>query len=212
MEKYIEELKAKIPKALYDNISEKLAADRCYSIWQYCLDCVQEMADAWEELNGENLVWVPGHYEAKTSTDDTIQIGPPLSYPYYHLCYFDKDGCFDEEFGKEDRLFDFLGALFTQNILDKDNPQDETVRLYYHVGKFNTYEITLIPDIESNLQPGDSNAVTGIEWNGRLYRLEANLVDLFILVKVNQKSAKNDTARILFGNKTFCELKVVAIR
>lgn len=71
MEKYIEELKTKIPEALYDNISEKLAADQCYSIWQYCLDCVQEMADAWEELNGENLVWVPGHYEAKTSTDDT---------------------------------------------------------------------------------------------------------------------------------------------
>ena len=28
MEKYIEELKAKIPKALYDNISAKLAAER----------------------------------------------------------------------------------------------------------------------------------------------------------------------------------------
>jgi hypothetical protein len=23
------------------------------------------MADAWEEVNGENLVWVPGHYERK---------------------------------------------------------------------------------------------------------------------------------------------------
>ena len=212
MEKYIEELKAKIPKALYDNISEKLAADKCYSILQYCLDCVREMADAWEELNGENLVWVPGHYEAKRSTDDTIQIGPPLSYPYYHLCCFDKDGCYDEEFGKEDRLFDFLGALFAKNILDKDNPQDETARLYYHVGKLNTYEITLIPDIESNLQPGDSSAVTSIEWNGHLYRLEANLVDLFILAKMNQKSAKNGTMRILFGNKIFCELKVVATR
>ena len=151
-------------------------------------------------------------FRSKTSTDDTIQIGPPLSYPYYHLCYFDKDGCYDEEFGKEDRLFDFLGALFVQNILDKDNPQDETARLYYHIGKFNTYEITLIPDIESNLQPGDSSAVASIEWNGRLYRLEANLVDLFILAKMNQKSAKNDTMRILFGNKTFCELKVVTTR
>lgn len=69
MEKYIEELKTMIPKALYDNISEKLVADQCYSIWQYCLECVQEMADAWEELNGENLVWVPGHYEAKNSND-----------------------------------------------------------------------------------------------------------------------------------------------
>lgn len=212
MEKYIEELKAKIPEALYDNISEKLAADQCYSIWQYCLECVQEMADAWEELNGENLVWVPGHYEAKTSTDDTTYIGPPLSYPYYHLCYYDKDGCFDEEFGKEDRLFDFLGALFAQNILDKDNQQDETARLYYHVGKFNTYEITLIPDTEFSLHLGDSNTVTGIEWNGRLYRLEANIVNLFIFNQVDRGSIKNDTVRILFGNKTFCELKVVATR
>ena len=48
MEKYIEELKAKIPKALY----EKLAADQCYSIWQYCLDCVQEMADTMRILFG----------------------------------------------------------------------------------------------------------------------------------------------------------------
>ena len=52
MEEYIEELKAKIPKALYDNISEKLAADQCYSIWQYCLDCVQEMADTMRILFG----------------------------------------------------------------------------------------------------------------------------------------------------------------
>ena len=208
MKEYIEELKTMIPKALYDKADDTVQGDQ----WTVCLECVQEMANAWEILNGENLVWVPGHYEAKTPTDDTIQIGPPLSYPYYHLCYFDKDGCYDEEFGKENRLFDFLGALFARNILNKDNPQDETVRLYYHVGKFNTYEITLISDIESNLQPGDSSAVTSIEWNGRLYRLETNLVDLFIYDKVNYKFAKNDTMRILFGNKTFCELKVVAIR
>ena len=208
MEKYIEELKTMIPKALYDKADDMVQGDQ----WTACLECVQEMANAWEILNGENLVWVPGHYEAKTPTDDTIQIGPPLSYPYYLLCYFDKDGCYDEEFGKEDRLFDFLGVLFAQNILDKDSPQYEVARLYYHVGKFNTYEITLIPDIKSNLQPGDSNAVTGIEWNGRLYRLEANIIDLFILYKADQKFPKNDTMRILFGNKTFCKLKVVATR
>ena len=208
MEKYIEELKTMIPKALYDKADDTVQGDQ----WTACLECVQEMANAWEILNGENLVWVPGHYEAKTPTDDTIQIGPPLSYPYYLLCHFDKDGCYYEEFGKEDRLFDFLRALFAQNILDKDSPQYEVARLYYHVGKFNTYEITLIPDIESSLQPGDSNAVTGIEWNGRLCRLEANIVDLFIWDKVNQKCAKNDTMCILFGNKTFCELKVVATR
>lgn len=26
------------------------------------------MADAWEEINGENLVWVPGHVEGKIYT------------------------------------------------------------------------------------------------------------------------------------------------
>ena len=208
MEEYIEELKTMIPKALYDKADDTVQGDQ----WTVCLECVQEMANAWEILNGENLVWVPGHWEAKTFTDDTTQIGPPLSYPYYHLCYYDKNGCFDEEFCKGDRLFDFLGSLFVQNILDKDNPQDETVRLYYHVGKFSTYEITLIPNIESSLHRGDSSAVTSIEWNGRRCRLEVKMVDLFIWDKVKQKYAKNDTMGILFGNKTFCELKVVAMR
>lgn len=208
MEKYIEELKTMIPKALYDKADDTVQGDQ----WTACLECVQEMANAWEILNGENLVWVPGHYETKTSADDTIQIGPPLSYPYYHLCYFDKDGCYDEEFGKEDRLFDFLGAIFAQNILDKDNPEDEIIRLYYHVGKFNTYEITLIPDTEFSLHLGDSNTVTGIEWNGRLCRLEASIVNLFIRNQTTRGFIKNDTVRILFGNKTFCELKVVATR
>lgn len=208
MEKYIEELKTMIPKALYDKADDTVQGDQ----WTACLECVQEMANAWEILNGENLVWVPGHYETKTFADDTTRIGPPLSYPYYHLCYYDKDGCFDEEFGKEDRLFDFLGAIFAQNILDKDNPEDEIIRLYYHVGKFNTYEITLIPDTEFSLHLGDSNAVTGIEWNGRLCRLEASIVNLFIRNQTTRGFIKNDTVRILFGNKTFCELKVVATR
>lgn len=197
-----------IPKALYDKADDTVQGDQ----WTACLECVQEMANAWEILNGENLVWVPGHYETKTFADDTTRIGPPLSYPYYHLCYYDKDGCFDEEFGKEDRLFDFLGAIFAQNILDKDNPEDEIIRLYYHVGKFNTYEITLIPDTEFSLHLGDSNTVTGIEWNGRLCRLEASIVNLFIRNQTTRGFIKNDTVRILFGNKTFCELKVVATR
>lgn len=67
MEEYVEEVKEKIPEALFDNVSERLRNDQCYSIWQYCLECVQEMADAWEELNGENLAWVPGHYEKKST-------------------------------------------------------------------------------------------------------------------------------------------------
>ena len=59
------EIKEKIPSALYDKVSEELLKDQCYSIWISCLECLTEMADAWEEVNGENLVWVPGHYEKK---------------------------------------------------------------------------------------------------------------------------------------------------
>lgn len=61
MEKYIEELKAKIPEALYGKAVDTVRGDR----WTACLACVQEMANAWEELNGENLIWVPGHYETR---------------------------------------------------------------------------------------------------------------------------------------------------
>ena len=62
---YITEVKERIPEALYDSTSEKLIADQCLSIWIACLECLDEMKDAWEEVNGENLVWVPGHYEKK---------------------------------------------------------------------------------------------------------------------------------------------------
>lgn len=61
----VSQVKEKIPTALYDKISEELLKDQCCSIWIYCLECLTEMADAWEEVNGENLVWVPGHYEKK---------------------------------------------------------------------------------------------------------------------------------------------------
>ena len=59
------QIKEKIPSALYDKVSEELLKNQCYSIWISCLECLTEMADAWEEVNGENLVWVPGHYERK---------------------------------------------------------------------------------------------------------------------------------------------------
>ena len=59
------QIKEKIPSALYDKVSEDLLKDQCCSIWIHCLECITEMADAWEEVNGENLVWVPGHYEKK---------------------------------------------------------------------------------------------------------------------------------------------------
>ena len=61
----IQEVKERIPPALYDRVSEGLLKDQCCSIWIHCLECLTEMADAWEEINGENLVWVPGHYERK---------------------------------------------------------------------------------------------------------------------------------------------------
>ena len=61
----IGEIKEKIPSALYDKVSEELLKDQCCSIWISCLECLTEMADAWKEVNGENLVWVPGHYEKK---------------------------------------------------------------------------------------------------------------------------------------------------
>lgn len=59
----IKDLREIIPKALWDKTAEKLSADQCYSFWQYCLEGIRKMKDAWEEANGENLVWVPGHYE-----------------------------------------------------------------------------------------------------------------------------------------------------
>ena len=59
----IQEIKDKIPPALWDKKSEELLRDQCLSLWICCLECISEMADAWEEVNGENLVWVPGHYE-----------------------------------------------------------------------------------------------------------------------------------------------------
>lgn len=61
----IQEVKEKIPIALFDKVSEELLKDQCYSIWIHCLECITEMANTWEEVNGENLVWIPGHYERK---------------------------------------------------------------------------------------------------------------------------------------------------
>lgn len=60
-----QEVKERIPPALFDRVSEELLKDQCCSTWIHCLECITEMADAWEEVNGENLVWVPGHYERK---------------------------------------------------------------------------------------------------------------------------------------------------
>lgn len=65
IKKDIQEVKERIPAALFDRVSEELLKDQCCSTWIYCLECINEMADAWEEVNGENLVWVPGHYERK---------------------------------------------------------------------------------------------------------------------------------------------------
>lgn len=60
-----QEVKKRIPPALFDRVSEELLKDQCCSTWTHCLQCITEMADAWGEVNGENLVWVPGHYDRK---------------------------------------------------------------------------------------------------------------------------------------------------
>lgn len=67
---YVDEVKKRIPEALYDYISEQVIHDQCLSIWIACLECLDEMRDAWEEVNGENLVWVPGHFEKKKKGDE----------------------------------------------------------------------------------------------------------------------------------------------
>lgn len=208
-EELIEELKAMIPKALYDKADDTVQGDR----WIACLECIHEMADAWEELNGENLVWVPGHYETKDSGDFTTPSAEPLSYPYYQLCCYDKAGCFDEEFGKEDRLFGFLGTLFIQNIVNKYDPDSDKIRVFYHVGKFNSYEITLTPVTGSDLQAGDSGTITCLMRNYHEVPFEPKSVDSFIQNKISWTAAKtDDILRVQFGNKTYCELKVVAQR
>lgn len=66
----IDEVKERIPRALFDKVSDELMKDQCFSIWTHILECISEMADAWEEVNGENLVWVPGHYESTSEEDN----------------------------------------------------------------------------------------------------------------------------------------------
>ena len=65
----INEIRSRIPEALWDKTSEDLVRDQCLSLWTCCIECIKEMADAWEEQNGENLVWVPGHYEVQKEKD-----------------------------------------------------------------------------------------------------------------------------------------------
>lgn len=65
MTDYVQEIKDRTPPALWDKMSEDLLRDQCLSLWACCLECINEMADAWEEVNGRNLVWIPGHYEEK---------------------------------------------------------------------------------------------------------------------------------------------------
>ena len=45
------------------------------------------MADAWEEVNGEDLIWVPGHYEKKEkSKSKDVPITEIIKKcEYYHL-------------------------------------------------------------------------------------------------------------------------------
>lgn len=66
----VKEVTKKIPVALYDSVADRLRRDNCYSIWQICLECIEEMADAWEEVNGSDLVYVPAHFEKRKGTED----------------------------------------------------------------------------------------------------------------------------------------------
>lgn len=52
-----DEIRERIPVALWDKVSEDLTRDQCYSYWQYCLECIQQMADAWEEVNGVKILF-----------------------------------------------------------------------------------------------------------------------------------------------------------
>ena len=36
-----DEIRKRIPIALWDKVSEDLTRDQCYSYWQYCLECIQ---------------------------------------------------------------------------------------------------------------------------------------------------------------------------
>ena len=50
-----------------DKYIDKENCTKCthYDMFLDGSECITEMANAWEEVNGENLVWVPGHYERK---------------------------------------------------------------------------------------------------------------------------------------------------
>lgn len=46
MEDYIQQVKEKIPQALFDKVSEEPLKDQCCSTWIHCLECLVEMAEA----------------------------------------------------------------------------------------------------------------------------------------------------------------------
>ena len=46
MEDYIQQVKEKIPQALFDKVSEEPLKDQCCSTWIHCLECLVEMEEA----------------------------------------------------------------------------------------------------------------------------------------------------------------------
>lgn len=61
----IQEVKDRLPKALYDKVSERLNQDNCQSIKVCVLSTLDELKQDWEDSYGRNLVWIPGHYEER---------------------------------------------------------------------------------------------------------------------------------------------------
>lgn len=58
------EIKEKIPKGVWDKISEECCESGCYSYPVIALRCIEYLAEYWED-HEELTVWVPGHWEKK---------------------------------------------------------------------------------------------------------------------------------------------------
>lgn len=60
---YCTKLKNHVPDALFDKIMEDMQRDGNCGIWVCLMECIDEMRSCWEEENGYNLIYFPGHYE-----------------------------------------------------------------------------------------------------------------------------------------------------
>lgn len=70
LSKCVDDVYKYIPCALWDSVSEQMRQKRGIGYWLYCLECIKQMADAWKTLHGDNIIWVPGHYETLDDQQD----------------------------------------------------------------------------------------------------------------------------------------------